>query len=179
MDYGVAAQDAPVIRPRVESDIPQAAAGLVEVHATDGYPVEGVSRPEEWLTPPGFIAAWIAEIEGKIVGHVAISRSNGEEAVSLWLNRSKTEPDKVAVLARLFVVPGARNRTLGENLTCAAVEYAKANGMRLVLDVMAKDTAAIRLYSRLGWMELGSAVHTFGEERQTTEARCFVSPAAN
>lgn len=178
MDDRTVAQDAPVIRPRVESDIPQAAAGLVEVHAADGYPVEGVSRPEAWLTPPGFLAAWVAEITGKVVGHVAISRSNGEEAVSLWLDQGGADADKVAVLARLFVVPEARNRAIGERLTSAAVAYAQAKGMRLVLDVMTKDLAAIRLYRRLGWTKLGIAVHTFGEERQTAEALCFVSPAA-
>lgn len=179
MDHGSAAEDALVIRPRLESDIPRAAAGLVEVHATDGYPVEGVSQPKIWLTPPGLLKAWVAEIAGKVVGHVAVSRSNDEEAVSLWLNQSRSNADKVAVLARLFVVPEARKRAVGERLMRAAVGYAQDNGIRLVLDVMTKDAAAIRLYTRLGWTKLGDAIHTFGEGRQATEAVCFVSPTTD
>jgi GNAT superfamily N-acetyltransferase len=179
VDYGTAAQDALVIRPRLESDIPQAAAGLVEVHATDGYPVEGVGQAEAWLTPPGLLQAWVAEIAGKVVGHVAVSRSSDEDAVSLWLNRSGSNADQVAVLARLFVVPEARKRAVGERLMRTAVEFAQENGVRLVLDVMTKDAAAIRLYTRLGWTELGHAIHTFGEGRQATEAICFVSPTAD
>ncbi len=166
----------PVIRFRIESDIPAAAAGLVKVHATDGYPVEGVSRPEVWLTPPGMLKAWVAEIAGNVVGHVTVSRSNGEEAVSFWLSRSGSDEEKIGVLARLFVIPEARKRAVGEYLVRAAVEYAQSKGMRLVLDVMAKDVAAVRLYTRLGWTELGTAVHTFGEEGQTVDALCFVSP---
>lgn len=173
-----ATDDAPVVRFRIESDMAEAAAGLVKVHVTDGYPVEGVSRPEEWLTPPGMLEAWVAEVAGRIVGHVAVGRSNGEDAVALWLRRSGGGEVGTGVLARLFVVPEARKRAVGESLVRAAVEYARSKGMRLVLDVMTKDAAAIRLYTRLGWTELGAAVHTFGEEGQTADALCFVSPPA-
>jgi GNAT superfamily N-acetyltransferase len=179
MTDGTAAEDGPTIRARVESDIPESAAGLVRVHATDGYPVEGVSRPEAWLTPSGILNAWVAEVAGRIVGHVAVSRPNDEEAVSLWLSQSGTDEEKVGVLARFFVIPEARKKAVGGSLMHAAVDYAQDSGIRLVLDVMAKDTAAIRLYTRLGWTRIGTAVHTFGEGRQTTQAICFVSPPAN
>jgi ribosomal protein S18 acetylase RimI-like enzyme len=46
-----------------------------------------------------------------------------------------------------------------------------------VLDVMTKDTAAIRLYERLGWQKIGEASHHFGDG-QRTAALCFVSPEA-
>lgn len=176
MDLSATADDALVVRPRLESDVSEAAAGLVAVHTADGYPVEGVDRPEAWLTPPGILEAWVAEIAGTVVGHVAVSRSNGEEAVSLWLDQSGCRDEEVAVLARLFVTPQARGRAVGERLVHAAVEYSRGNGLRLVLDVMTKDTAAIRLYTRLGWTNLGTATHSYGEDRRTTEALCFVSP---
>jgi GNAT superfamily N-acetyltransferase len=179
VDQGTPTGEAAVIRCRIESDLPQAAAGLVTVHASDGYPVEGVSEPERWLTPAGMLRAWVAEIGGDVVGHVAVSRPDGEEAVDLWLRRSGSDTAAVAVLARLFVVPEARGQAVGAALTHAATAYAEAQGLRLVLDVMAKDTAAIRLYTGLGWTELGTAVHRFGEEPQTADAICFVSPPAN
>ncbi|QQM42731.1 GNAT family N-acetyltransferase [Streptomyces liliifuscus] len=169
---------APIIRPRRDLDIPEAAAALVEVHATDGYPVEGVDHPEVWLTPPGLIQAWIAELEGSVVGHVAVSRSNGEEAVSLWLKHGQGIEEKTAVMARLFVIRGARKSAIGERLVRAATEYAEQKGTRLVLDVMAKDTAAIRLYERLGWQKLGLTTHAYGDGGRT-DAVCYASPATS
>jgi GNAT superfamily N-acetyltransferase len=168
-------QHATLIRLRQETDIAAAAVGLAQVHALDGYPVEGVSQPEAWLTPPGMIASWVAEISGTLAGHVLISRPKGEEAVSLWLNQSHDAEEKVAVLARLFVLPQARKRSVGEKLLAEAVSYANRHGIRLVLDVLLKDAAAIRLYERSGWKRIGSASHSFGAD-QRAEALCFVSP---
>ncbi|MEV7143245.1 GNAT family N-acetyltransferase [Streptomyces tauricus] len=169
-------ENEPVIRTRRESDVPGAANALVEVHATDGYPVEGVRDPESWLTPPNVIHAWIAEFHGRTVGHIAISQPNGEDAVTLWLKQGNGSEQKTAVLARLFVVRDVRRMAVGERLVRAASEYAERMGIRLVLDVMAKDVAAIRLYERLGWRKLGRTNHTFGDGQQA-QALCYVSPS--
>ena len=56
------------------------------------------------------------------------------------------------------------------------MEYADEQGLRLVLDVMAKDTAAMRLYEALGWQRIGVSKHTYGDGQQT-DAICYVSPA--
>lgn len=167
--------DGVLIRPRLDSDIPQTAAGLVRVHARDGYPVEGVSQPAAWLTPHGLINAWVAVKSEIIIGHVAITRPTDEWAVLLWIEQSGEDTGRVAVLARLFVVPEARSMAVGEGLMRAAVDYAHSQGIRLVLDVLAKDTAAIRLYTRLGWKNIGSAVHPYGVGQQA-KAFCFVAP---
>jgi hypothetical protein len=50
----------PLVRVIEDDDIPAAAAALVEVHATDGYPVEGVARPREWITSAAVAQAWVA-----------------------------------------------------------------------------------------------------------------------
>jgi GNAT superfamily N-acetyltransferase len=171
-----AEQAAAIIRPRRDADLADAAVALVAVHATDDYPVEGVERPHEWLEPPGLLRAWVADIEGRIVGHVAVSRSQGEEAVSLLLGQEHDAEDKVAVLARLFVLPEARRESIGERLVHAATGYARQNGLHLVLDVIAKDVAAIRLYERLGWQQIGQAVHLFGDD-QRISAFCYAAPA--
>lgn len=177
MDSPMSQENQPsvLIRPRRESDISAAAAGLVRVYASDGYPVEGVSHPESWLTPAGMIESWVAEISGVFVGHVLISRPMGEEAVSLWLDQSHDAEERVAVLARLFVLPEARQRSVGGKLMGEAVAYANRHGIRLVLDVLLKDAAAVRLYERVGWKRIGSASHSFGAAQEAA-ALCFVSP---
>ncbi|WP_309299419.1 GNAT family N-acetyltransferase [Streptomyces sp. A012304] len=180
------------VRPFEAADLPGAARALIEVYETDGYPVEGVDDPEAWLRSEHVSAAWVAETGGDVVGHVAIMRPQGEDAVSLWAGQNgedgedgedredredrENEVDaRVAVLARLFVIDAARGRATGRRLVEAAMDHARAHGLRLVLDVMAKDAAAIRLYERLGWRRTGECTHHFGAGR-STPALCFVAP---
>ncbi|WP_217243292.1 GNAT family N-acetyltransferase [Streptomyces sp. AC555_RSS877] len=166
-----------VVRPFEDADLAGAAAALTEVHATDGYPVEGVQRPEAWLRSADVMAAWVGELDGAIVGHVAVMRPHGEDAVSMWVRQSGEREDRIAVLARLFVVKAARKHALGESLTQAAMSYGREHGLRLVLDVMTKDTAAMRLYERLGWQEIGRTSHRYGDG-QSIDAVCYAAPDA-
>ncbi|MZD07752.1 GNAT family N-acetyltransferase [Streptomyces sp. SID5785] len=164
-----------VIRPFEDGDIAGASAALIEVHATDGYPVEGVEDPKAWLTSDDVLAAWVAAEEGRVVGHVSVMKPRGEEAVVFWQKQSGDSQEGIGVLARLFVVRDARKRAAGERLMRAAMDYGQREGRRLVLDVVSKDVAAMRLYERLGWRKIGEAVHPYGDG-QTIDAVCFVSP---
>lgn len=101
-------------------------------------------------------------------------RPRGEDAVTLWTDQSGDDEQHIAVLARLFVVRDARKQALGEQLVRTAMHYALRHNRRLVLDVMAKDTAAIRLYERLGWQRTGEATHTYGNGQQI-QAICYVT----
>ncbi|MFE1308422.1 GNAT family N-acetyltransferase [Streptomyces sp. NPDC058755] len=166
-----------VVRPFQPTDLPGATKALVEVHKTDGYPVEGVDDPQAWLRSEQVVAAWVAEADGVIVGHVAIMRPDGEDAASLWVRQSGEDEAHIAVLARLFVVQAVRRRATGRHLMAAAMGHALANNLRLVLDVMAKDVAAIRLYERLGWRKIGETTHHFGTS-QSIPAVCYIAPKA-
>lgn len=162
-----------VVRPRTTADIQQAAAVLVAVHTSDGYPVEGVEDPEQWLCPEGTLGAWVALADGRVIGHAVVARPAGEDAVGIWAERSGESEEGIGVLARLFVLREARKRSAGELLVRAAEDFALSRGMRLVLDVMVKDAAAIRLYERLGWREIGRVVHRFGAA-DAVDALAFV-----
>ncbi|WKX21030.1 GNAT family N-acetyltransferase [Streptomyces sp. HUAS CX7] len=169
--------DSVTVRPFTDDDLSGAAAALVEVHDTDGYPVEGVDDPEAWIKSEDTLAAWVAESGGRIVGHVAVMKPQGEAAADLWVKQSGANLDHVGVLARLFVVQSARKQAAGRRLMEAAVSHAHARGLRLVLDVMVKDASAIRLYERLGWRKIGETIHHFGSG-ETIPAVCYVSPTA-
>ncbi|WSC96815.1 GNAT family N-acetyltransferase [Streptomyces sp. NBC_01754] len=142
----------------------------------DGYPVEGVSQPQEWLTAAEALQAWVAVADGDVVGHVSVNRPAGEGAVGLWNQRAGADESEVGVLARLFVLPEARKQSVGERLVQAAQAYADRHGLRLVLDVMVKDRSAVRLYRRLGWEEIGRIVHHL-EDGEGVDAVALVSPA--
>ncbi|MEU1347583.1 GNAT family N-acetyltransferase [Streptomyces sp. NPDC005795] len=166
----------PVIRRRQARDLAEAAEVLTAVHETDGYPVEGVEDPEAWLSPDGLLAAWVAELGGHVVGHVAVNNPQpGDEVARLWSEKNGAESSQVGVLARLFVASDARKGPTGKHLMDAAVSYARANKMCLVLEVLTKDAAAIRLYERLGWQRFGETTHTFAGKQ--FDAACFVAPA--
>jgi ribosomal protein S18 acetylase RimI-like enzyme len=165
------------IRMRQDADLPALAQVLIEVHAHGGYPVEGVADPVNWLRIERLLGAWVAESGGKLVGQVGLaSPSRGDEAVDLWIELSGSEIDSVAVLGRLFVSPHARGQRLGQRLTDVAMEHARRLGKRAVLDVMAKDVAAIRTYENLGWERLGPIRHSYGEA-EIEPAFAYVSPA--
>ncbi|MCX4761485.1 GNAT family N-acetyltransferase [Streptomyces sp. NBC_01275] len=168
-------QSTVIIRPFDDGDLPGAAAALTDVHITDGYPVEGVARPENWLRSDDVLAAWVAEAERRIVGHVAVMRPSGEGAAPLGAEQNAEGEQRIGVLARLFVVRDARRRAVGERLVRTAMGYGLSHDRRLVLDVMVKDQAAIRLYERLGWLRTGRTTHHYGAGR-SIEAICFAAP---
>ncbi|WP_406488962.1 GNAT family N-acetyltransferase [Streptomyces phaeochromogenes] len=166
-----------IVRPFEDTDLAGAAAALTEVHATDGYPVEGVEQPEAWLRSDDVMSAWVGELDGAVVGHVAVMSPRGEDAVSMWTQQSGDPEERIAVLARLFVVKTARKHALGEALMRAAMGYGREHGLRLVLDVMTKDTSAMRLYERLGWQAIGRTSHHYGAG-ESIDAVCYVAPDA-
>ncbi|MFC8526619.1 GNAT family N-acetyltransferase [Nocardia sp. NPDC057227] len=165
------------VRPRAATDLEACARLLVEVHRTDGYPVEGVAEPISWLTPGNAVEAWVGEVEGAVVGHALVcAATTADDAARLWLERTAEPLTRVLVFGRLFVGTAGRNHGVGERLVRTAMAYATDRDKRLVLDVMDKDRAAIRLYERLGWQHIGTVTHHFGEGGETG-AQCYAAPS--
>lgn len=163
------------IRAFTDGDLSGVVAALARVHATDGYPVEGVERPETWISSPSVEKAWVAVMQDMVVGHVALMSAESEDANRLWRESSPGDEKEVKALARLFVLREARSRRIGERLVKAVMGFASERGIRLVLDVMLKDAAAIRLYERLGWSRIGLADHHYGGS-EVVPAACYVWP---
>lgn len=162
------------VRVRSDIDLPAAAAVLEAVYESDGYPVEGVADPIAWLTGAGLLQAWVADRDGVTVGHVALSRPDpGDAAATLWA--ADHPADAVGVLGRLFVSPRSRGTGAAQQLLAAAEAFARGHGLRLTLDVMAKDVAAVRLYERYGWRRIGETQHDDGTGR-LIPALCYVGP---
>ncbi|MFJ4974929.1 GNAT family N-acetyltransferase [Streptomyces coeruleorubidus] len=149
---------------------------LAEVHARDGYPVNWPDQPGEWLSRGPLLGSWVAELEGRLVGHVGLSQgSDGDLAPMLWSERNGAPRGMTAVISRLFVAPQARGHRIGALLIGRAVEEAQRRGLHPVLDVVASDTAAAALYERLGW-ELMATVEQQWSPHQTVAIRCYAAP---
>lgn len=164
------------IRPRVPGDLDAAAAALVAVHASDGYPVEGVDDPQAWLCPPGLLAAWVALLDDAVVGHALVTTPKpGDAAVDAWTAQGG-DASRTVVGGRLFVAPSGRGHDLGTRLAQTLTEWAAGNGYDLVGDVMEKDQAALRIYERIGWRQIGTAMHDSGHGTEVP-ALLFAHPS--
>ncbi|MEU4199960.1 GNAT family N-acetyltransferase [Streptomyces sp. NPDC045470] len=150
---------------------------LAEVHRRDGYPVNWPDKPGEWLSRGPQLDSWVAGLEGRIVGHVSLSRGGkGDLAPALWSERNGTTRAATAVVSRLFVAPRARGHRIGALLIGQAVRHARHRGLHPVLDVVASDVAAAALYERLGWELMATVEQAWGPD-QTVTIHCYAAPS--
>lgn len=134
---------ATVIRPRAEADVPGGVAALRTTHDVHGYPSVWPHDPGRWLTSDGGdVRAWVADVEGTVVGHVAVQPADDPTGTATM--------SSLAVV-RLFVVPTAVGRGIGSALMATAVDFIRTDGSLPVLTVVDSGDAAMRLYERTGW----------------------------
>ncbi len=141
-----------------ERDLEACVGVLVQVHKADGYPVNWPALPADWLAGSAALGAWVAELDGRIVGHVALARSGAEDvAPRLWSERAGVGVEGAAVVSRLFVAPDARGHGIGALLMGRAVRESRARGLHPVLDMVSSELSRHPL-RRLG----RRALRTYG-----------------
>ena len=143
-----------LLRPKTVDDEAACVALMRETHERDGYPHYWPSRPERFLTPRQETRAWVAEVDGAVVGHVALHEAADHPTMPAARRATGLSADRFAVMARLMVSPTAQGRGVGRRLLSTAVEGAREQGRRLVLDVVQDSAAAIRMYESAGWIRL-------------------------
>jgi GNAT superfamily N-acetyltransferase len=169
-----------VIRPRRHGDLELCVRALAEVHARDGYPLHWPDDPVRWLTPEGMLGAWVAVGEDAVIGHVALVSAVGDGAAPVWSAASGLPPERIAVVAKLFVAPAGRGRGLGALLLDQATAEARRRGLHPALEVLDHDRAAMALYERAGWQRVGSAPAPWAmtSAGQVTQLHYFIAPDA-
>jgi GNAT superfamily N-acetyltransferase len=135
---------------------------LEEVHAADGYPFHWPADPAAWLTPRGLLGAWVAELEGEVVGHAVLCAVSDRTAAATWLAFGLAA-NELGEISRLFVSARRRGRGVGAALLHAVTAETRARGLLPVLDVLETNRDAIALYRRLGWQLVGSVPATWAE----------------
>jgi GNAT superfamily N-acetyltransferase len=144
-----------LIRTRLASDDDACVTVMAQTHVVDGYPRYWPAKPAKFLRAQGETDAWVAELEGRVVGQVALHRAEGEPVLALAQEATGLAADRLAVLARLLVHPDARGHGVGRALVRTATARAYATGRRPVLDVLQSTTGPARLYQSEGWSRLG------------------------
>ena len=164
------------IRDRRPADLPGCVAVLAEVHRHDRYPLNWPSDPVGWLSPPGVLHAWVAEMsagavvgQGTVVGHVAgvaHVAGVGHGAVVGHVAVHRPEPGTglgTAEVSRLFVAPTARGHQVGAELLGQARSWATAHRIALTLEIVdeSRSAPAIALYERTGWRHVDTVTATW------------------
>ena len=142
-----------VVRLRRGTDLPDCVRALQAVHAADGYPQCWPAEPAGWLTPVGTIEAWVATgDDGHLAGHVCLVGGVNDPVVAA---EADVATSSLGMVSRLFVAPSDRGRGLGRGLLRALTEYAAAERMPVMLDVVDDGGSAVKLYEQLGWKLVG------------------------
>ena len=152
-----------VIRPREAADL----SGLVEiaeaVNRLDGYPPYFPDRDfVAFLVSDDALAAWVAEVDGRLGGHVALHGRSSKKVMEAAGTALSVPQDRLGVVARLLVAPDLRRAGIGRALLDTAAESCRARGLRPILDVGVALTKAVSLYDSAGWQRLGQVTVQFG-----------------
>lgn len=143
------------IRSRSLSDAGALEAIAMQTHLRDGYPKYLPPDMRSFVIQTDALAAWVAEDDGKIVGHVALHARSAPAVMEMAGTATGLSNDRLIVLARLLVAPGARRRGVGRALIERATAESTRIGRRAVLDVVTDHKDAISLYERCGWNRVG------------------------
>lgn len=143
-----------MIRPRTRRDGPGLMALLRDFHRASSYALPWPADPDAFLTPPGTLAAWVAEGGGEVVGGVILRALS--DPLPKWAATTGRRAPELAVVSRLYVLPAVRRAGLGRRLLAAAQGEAKRLGRRAIIDVHAEAAASIALYEAEGWRRVAT-----------------------
>ncbi|MDN4171392.1 GNAT family N-acetyltransferase [Nocardioides sp. SOB77] len=137
------------VRPRRPEDVPALAEVLAAQQAGSRYPMRWpLPFPvERFLVRESEEAAWVAEADGRLVGHVAVCSVTDPAVFRV--------PGDLAAVAVLFVDPAVRGSGLGGRLLDTAVAWVRERGRVPVLDVVPRHSRAVEVYRHRGWVEVG------------------------
>ena len=165
-----------VVRPRNRGDIEAVARIAAAVQAADGYPGAKLRDLTAFVASSDALAAWVAERDGVIAGHVALHPESLPVVMGKASDVLGVDASRLAAVARLIVDPAARRCGIGRALLEAAAGDARRRGLVPILDVVSAYAPAIALYERCGWRKLGEVRMVFPDVE--LDSYVFVAPLA-
>jgi GNAT superfamily N-acetyltransferase len=142
------------IRTKDSGDTAACVRLVTEIHCTDGYPQPLPADPAAFVTPSYETVAWVAESDGRIIGHVALHHPALDPTLQVAQRVTGLSANRLALVARLLVDPTRRRLGVGRHLLAVATGHAASLGQRAVLDVFRDAGAPIALYEAAGWIRV-------------------------
>lgn len=145
------------VRPRREADLPALLTILARQQAETSYPFSWPPPypAEQFVVRPLELAAWVAELDGEVVGHVALHAAEDDELGRIAAEAHGVDVERLRCVAVLFADLRLAGRGVGSALLATATEHALAGGGAPVLDVVAEHEGPVGLYVRRGWEVVG------------------------
>lgn len=155
-----------LVRPRADADVDRLLEIVGRTHEHDRYPALLPDDPLAFVVSKHEVAAWVAEVDGVVVGQVALLDPWGDDTVRAFVEAGSL--GEVLILGRLYVDPEVRGTGAGRALLEAATSGAWERGRRPILDVVKGAEPAITMYEAAGWARAGELVrevlhHRFDE----------------
>lgn len=147
------------VRLRTDEDVPALIEVLAEQQPHTGYPTPWPPPLplEDFIHRASEEMAWVAEIDNRVVGHVAILAADDDEIGRAWASAAQTDLGGIACVSVLFVGHDTIGTGVGGRLLNAAVEWARAEQRTPVLDVVQDGGNAEQVYRHRGWQVVGEA----------------------
>jgi GNAT superfamily N-acetyltransferase len=151
------------IRSRTPADLQALGRVLEEQRPHTGYPQTWPLRypVDRFIARANELAAWVAELDGEVVGHVSVTRpGSGQDAgpeAQGWVAGAGRPLEDLAAVSVLFVDHRVSRRGTGRALLETAVAFIRSLDRVPVLDVVQESEGAVRLYLRNGWQVVGEA----------------------
>ena len=154
-----------VVRRRSDVDLDALAQVAARVRAADDYPTYLPGDDyHRFLTRPEPLEAWVSEWDARIRGHVALNAQPSPGAMQVLHDAGIVGP--LGAIARLLVDPDVRGRGIARALLQTARSAAVTQHRVPVLEVVESSHAAIALYRRSGWMEVGRTSLVLADGRE-------------
>lgn len=147
-----------LIRPRRDDDVPALVDLLFRQQSETQYPFHWPPdrSPEDFLRRPTESEAWVADLEGAVVGHVAIQLvADDDELGTVWAAAHGVPVAALRCISVLFADRRLARRGIGSALLERATQRVLDGDGAPVLDVVAEHHDARNLYLSRGWVEVG------------------------
>ena len=118
---------------------------------------------ESFIVRDHELAAWVAEVDGEVVGHIAVqsvASATGDDGIEgtqmrdAWVEGLGRPADQLAMVSGLFTSTTTRGRGVGLALLDTAVDWIHGHGLGACLDVLPKYSDAAQFYERRGWVRV-------------------------
>jgi ribosomal protein S18 acetylase RimI-like enzyme len=111
---------------------------------------------EEFVVRRGELAAWVAELDGRVVGHVSVLDVSDHPVGPEWSAAAGRPVEELAAVSVLVVDLDLGRRGVGSILMDTCEEYLAEQQRTPVLEVVADaHSRALGLYLKRGWQVVG------------------------
>lgn len=149
------------IRPRRPEDVAEVGALIMRQQPLTRYPFRNpLPFPvEEFVVRRGELAAWVADLDGAVVGHVSVLDVSDHDIGPAWSAGAGRPVEELAAVSVLVVDHGHTGRGIGSRLMDTCEAHVRAIGRHPVLEVVGgAHGRAVSLYLARGWRVLGDVV---------------------